>query len=111
MCRIQGHGPGEPIVESHGRRFARCARCGADLIESEGGWQTPPRGMRIAWAALDDGATGEDPTEQRSSDGERRKGEDRRKNRGAPLPGFLRGRERRSGQRDRRTAFGRRFTG
>ena len=109
-CKFQGHIPDERIIESHGRRFARCARCGADLIEQNGSWQTPPRGQRIVWAAVEAGeASG--MTDQRAESGDRRTGEDRRKAKGGPLPAFLRGRDRRSGQRDRRTAFGRRFRG
>ena len=113
-CRIKGHAPGDRIVRNGGRAFATCLNCGADLIEKDGKWSTPPKGVRIVWApaaAREAEAPESGSEEQReAADGDRRAGADRRKARG-PLPGFLRGKDRRSGQRDRRTAFGRRFRG
>jgi hypothetical protein len=85
-----------------------------------GKWVTPPKGARIVWAPPEGHGPGDAtpgdaeavehlaPVERADSD--RREGRDRRKLKG-PLPSFLRGQERRSGQRDRRTAFGRRFKG
>ena len=113
-CRIKGHAPGDRIVRNGGRAFANCLNCGADLIEKDGKWSTPPKGVRIVWAPV--APHGAEPAESQAeerreaADGERRAGADRRKVRG-PLPRFLRGKDRRSGQRDRRTAFGRRFRG
>ena len=73
-CKFQGHIPDERIIESHGRRFARCARCGVDLIEHEGGWQTPPKGQRIVWAAVEAAEANGGVTEQREANGDRRTG-------------------------------------
>jgi uncharacterized Zn finger protein (UPF0148 family) len=118
-CRIKGHAPGERIVRNAGLGFARCTRCGADLVEKDGKWSIPPKGARIVWAPretigeaepVETAAPAEPEAADQRASGDRRKGEDRRKAKGA-LPAFLRGKDRRSGQRDRRTAFGRRFRG
>jgi hypothetical protein len=114
ICSFKGHHPGERIFHNRGHGFGLCARCGVDLVEIKGAWRTPPKGMRIVWPSgmkdllVDDASAPVDP--QREANGDRREGTDRRKHRG-PLPVFLRGRDRRGGGRDRRTAFGRRFRG
>jgi len=112
ICSLKGHRASEPTITNQGRTFGRCARCGKDLLRVGGAWQTAPKGMRIVWAAdrpkaAEPTAAAEAPDQRK---GDRRRSEDRRKTKG-PLPAFLRGRDRRSGQRDRRLAFGRRFKG
>jgi hypothetical protein len=148
ICSLKGHRPGEKIIRNGGRAFARCARCGVDLIETDGQWRTPPKGARIVWRPSDRIASATisapvmtetsavaqapelhakhefhakpelqakaeleaaDEADQREN-ADRRERNERRKEK-APLPGFLRGNDRRSGQRDRRRSFGRRFTG
>ncbi|MDB5671910.1 MAG: hypothetical protein JWO25_2869 [Alphaproteobacteria bacterium] len=113
MCSFKGHCPSDRIFHNRGYSFARCARCGTGLVEIKGAWRTPPKGMRIVWPA-EMGRGGDIPSapagDQREAGGDRRAGADRRTRRG-PLPAFLRGRDRRGGGRDRRTAFGRRFRG
>jgi hypothetical protein len=118
MCRLKGHRPGERIIRNGGRAFARCRRCGADLVEIDGAWRAPPKGARIVWTPA--GSKTADETSVEAEPGapiadqrvgaDRRAASERRKTKG-PLPAFLRGKDRRSGQRDRRRAFGRRFRG
>jgi hypothetical protein len=116
MCSLKGHRPGERIIRNGGRAFGHCVRCGADLVEIHGAWRTPPKGARIVWMPADSRAAEPEPAQagpgqaDQRENADRREGAERRKVKGA-LPAFLRGRDRRSGQRDRRLAFGRRFRG
>ena len=119
-CRFKGHVPGDRIVRNAGHGFARCTRCGADIVETDGKWSVPPKGARIVWTDAERRQAAEAaeaaeadrpaPPSRREAVSDRRRAEDRRKKKG-PLPAFLAGKDRRSGQRDRRTAFGRRFRG
>jgi hypothetical protein len=56
-CRSGNHClPADPIL-NQGFAFARCTRCGRDLLRAAGTWRAPPRGFRIVWkdTAADDG--------------------------------------------------------
>ena len=48
-CTLRGHAPGAEQIENNGVRFARCRRCGTDLIQEKGAWQPVPKGYRIVW--------------------------------------------------------------
>ncbi len=59
-CRSGNHSlPADPIL-NQGFAFARCTRCGRDLMRAAGAWREPPKGFRIVWkdaaAAAEDGA-------------------------------------------------------
>lgn len=49
MCFIEGHSPSEEQVWNRGYSFSRCRRCRCDLIRSDSGWDTVPRGHRVVW--------------------------------------------------------------
>lgn len=40
--------PADPIL-NQGFAFARCTRCGRDLLRAAGTWRAPPKGFRIVW--------------------------------------------------------------
>lgn len=48
-CFIQGHFASEEQVWNRGYSFAKCRRCGCDMIRSDGGWDIVPRGHRVVW--------------------------------------------------------------
>jgi hypothetical protein len=54
LCSIGGHSASGQRIRNAGHHFARCARCNADLVESEGRWATAPRGFRVIWKAVPD---------------------------------------------------------
>jgi hypothetical protein len=39
-------------MRNAGHHFARCTRCGGDLVEADGRWSTAPKGFRIIWKAV-----------------------------------------------------------
>lgn len=49
LCAIVGHKASAKIVRNEGVSFSRCARCAADLVQSEGRWDMPPAGYRVVW--------------------------------------------------------------
>jgi CheY-like chemotaxis protein len=53
-CAIRGHAPGAEQSRNGGLTFARCRRCGADLVRKEGVWHPVPRGYRVVWRAAAD---------------------------------------------------------
>jgi CheY-like chemotaxis protein len=48
-CSLRGHAPGAEQIENRGVTFARCRRCGADLVKQGPEWQPVPKGYRITW--------------------------------------------------------------
>jgi len=48
-CALRGHKPRAEQIENRGLVFARCRRCGADLVRKAGEWQAVPKGYRIVW--------------------------------------------------------------
>lgn len=51
LCRLGRHRPGGAARWNHGYYFARCSRCGSDLVRTAyGKWQAP-RGYRVVWQA------------------------------------------------------------
>lgn len=49
LCRLGAHRPGNAPVWNHGFYFARCRRCGTDLVRTTySGWRAP-RGYRVSW--------------------------------------------------------------
>ena len=40
--------PADPVA-NQGFTFARCTRCGRDLMRLGNAWRRPPRGFRIVW--------------------------------------------------------------
>jgi hypothetical protein len=112
LCSISGHSPSGQRIRNGGHHFARCTRCNADLVESDGRWATAPRGFRVIWKAVAPEADTvldlvnelqpEAQPEAPASDQDRR-GLDRRVNRYAVA---YKGIERRR-NRDRRQSFGR----
>lgn len=50
LCALGGHeaAPGE--VYNGGYYFARCRRCGDDMIRSGAAWRMVPKGHRVVWA-------------------------------------------------------------
>lgn len=51
FCSVGGHRPSEQRIRNAGHHFARCTRCGADLVEVDERWSTAPAGFRIIWKA------------------------------------------------------------
>jgi CheY-like chemotaxis protein len=50
-CAVRGHSPGAEQIENAGVVFARCRRCGTDLVRRKGPWQPVPKGYRVVWRA------------------------------------------------------------
>ena len=63
-CAIRGHQPGAKQTRNAGTTFARCRRCGADLVGRGGDWEPVPKGFRVVWkpAAPEGEAEDERPT-------------------------------------------------
>lgn len=62
-CRSGNHClPADPIL-NQGFAFARCTRCGRDLLRAGGSWREPPRGFRIVWKGSAAAAAGADPAQ------------------------------------------------
>lgn len=54
LCAFGRHAaaPGETWNGGYG--FTKCRHCGRDLVRSMlDGWQVPPRGLRVAWRAVE----------------------------------------------------------
>ena len=52
-CRLFGHAPDPFPRWNEGYYFARCRRCGTQLVRTAyGRWQPPPRGFRIVWSTV-----------------------------------------------------------
>lgn len=114
LCSIGGHSASEERIRNAGHHFARCTRCGNDLVEADGRWSTAPRGFRIIWKAVPREAepvlelVDEFEPEQQGEEAETplvhqdRRGVERRVNRYALA---YKGLERRR-NRDRRQSFG-----
>jgi hypothetical protein len=114
FCSIGGHSASEQRMRNAGHHFARCTRCGIDLVEHEGRWSTAPKGFRIIWKSvpreaepileLQDEFVGQPETGEagNTADYPERRGVDRRVNRYALA---YKGIERRR-SRDRRQSFG-----
>jgi hypothetical protein len=52
-CRLFGHDPDPFPRWNEGYYFARCRRCGTQLVRTAyGRWQLPPRGFRIVWSTV-----------------------------------------------------------
>ncbi len=49
FCVIGGHVASRRTLWNEGWNFSRCARCAADLVESNGRWGPPPQGYRVVW--------------------------------------------------------------
>jgi CheY-like chemotaxis protein len=63
VCALRGHAPGDRQVRNRGYTFARCRRCGADLIRQGETWLPVPKGYRIVWKAPPASAPAEVPAE------------------------------------------------
>jgi hypothetical protein len=50
-CAMAGHKASAATIRNGGHHFARCTRCGADLVEHDDVWTTAPKGYRIVWRA------------------------------------------------------------
>ncbi|HEY0027610.1 MAG TPA: response regulator [Allosphingosinicella sp.] len=48
-CTLRGHAPDAEQIVNKGLVFARCRRCGADMVRKAGRWHAVPKGYRIAW--------------------------------------------------------------
>jgi hypothetical protein len=48
-CALRGHEAGAGEVYNGGYYFARCRRCGLDMIRSGAAWQKVPSGHRVVW--------------------------------------------------------------
>jgi CheY-like chemotaxis protein len=53
-CAVRGHAPGAEQIANAGVVFARCRRCGADLVRKSGDWQPVPNGFRVVWRPADE---------------------------------------------------------
>jgi hypothetical protein len=112
LCSIGGHSPSEQRIRNAGNHFARCTRCGFDLVENDGRWSTAPKGFRIIWKSvpreaepvleLQDEFVPEPEEAENMAAPQERRGVDRRVNRYALA---YKGVERRR-SRDRRQSFG-----
>lgn len=50
LCRLGGHEAGAGEIYNGGYYFARCRRCGEDMIRSGAAWRMVPPGHRVVWA-------------------------------------------------------------
>lgn len=118
ICAFKGHSAAAQTIRNQGYHFARCGRCGTDLLEQDGKWAAAPQGFRIVWRSAAEAAphtpaavlTAADrdtaPQPPAPEPAERRAYRDRRQ-KNAELPAFLGGKDRRR-SRDRRKGFGKR---
>ncbi|HEX6374767.1 MAG TPA: hypothetical protein VFZ91_03500 [Allosphingosinicella sp.] len=49
LCAMGGHEAGGGEVYNGGYYFARCRRCGRDMIRCGAAWQMVPSGHRVVW--------------------------------------------------------------
>ncbi len=49
LCALHVHRPSAPGIWNRGYQFSRCARCGHDLIATDGSWERVPPGYRVVW--------------------------------------------------------------
>jgi hypothetical protein len=49
LCALGGHEAGSGEVYNGGYYFARCRRCGLDMIRSGAAWRMVPEGHRVVW--------------------------------------------------------------
>ena len=49
LCALGGHEAGAGEVYNGGYYFARCRRCGRDMIRCGAAWQMVPNGHRVVW--------------------------------------------------------------
>jgi hypothetical protein len=49
LCALGGHEAGTGEVYNGGYYFARCRRCGRDMIRCGAAWQMVPGGHRVVW--------------------------------------------------------------
>jgi hypothetical protein len=54
LCGLGLHRAGRVVGHNNGYSFARCARCGRDLVREPGGKWREPRGYRVVWRTLED---------------------------------------------------------
>jgi hypothetical protein len=54
LCGLGLHRAGRVLGHNNGYSFARCARCGRDLVREPGGKWREPRGYRVVWRTLED---------------------------------------------------------
>lgn len=48
-CLAGNHAPNPNPVLNQGFAFARCTRCGRDMMRSHNAWRRAPKGFRIVW--------------------------------------------------------------
>lgn len=49
LCALGGHEAGAGEIYNGGYYFARCRRCGRDMIRSGAAWRMVPDGHRVVW--------------------------------------------------------------
>lgn len=54
LCGLGLHRGGQVLGHNNGYSFARCERCGRDLVREPGGKWREPRGYRVVWRTLKD---------------------------------------------------------
>ncbi len=49
LCALRAHRPSTPGIWNRGIQFSRCARCGHDLVATNGSWERVPPRYRVVW--------------------------------------------------------------